>query len=172
MGTKISELSAAGALAGTESVPVVQSGSTKKTTAQAIANLAPSGSDVWADYTPSFTNLTVGNGTLVGRYSQSGKTVKFKVSLVFGSTTSITASSAVRVSVPVTAASGRHVVAAYYLDSGARHWCAVGVIGDVSSTDVNLKSPDSVASGDVAQTAPFTWTTNDVMVVGGTYEAA
>lgn len=41
MGTKISALSAAGALSGTESVPVVQSGATKKATAQAIANLAP-----------------------------------------------------------------------------------------------------------------------------------
>ena len=39
--TKISALPAAGALAGTEPVPVVQSAATKQTTAQAIANLAP-----------------------------------------------------------------------------------------------------------------------------------
>lgn len=44
MATKISELTAAGALTGTETVPVVQSSTTKRTTAQAIANLAPSGS--------------------------------------------------------------------------------------------------------------------------------
>lgn len=46
MATKISELTAAGALTGTETVPVVQSSTTKRTTAQAIANLAPSGSTV------------------------------------------------------------------------------------------------------------------------------
>lgn len=39
MATKISELVAAGALSGTELVPVVQSGSTVRTTAQAMANL-------------------------------------------------------------------------------------------------------------------------------------
>lgn len=45
--TKISALTAAGALDGTEIVPIVQSSSTKRTTAQDIADLAPSGSSVW-----------------------------------------------------------------------------------------------------------------------------
>lgn len=45
--TKISELTAAGALAGTETVPVVQGGATKRTTASAIAAL--SGSSVWTE---------------------------------------------------------------------------------------------------------------------------
>lgn len=41
MSTKISELTAATALAGTESVPVVQAGSTVRATASAIAASAP-----------------------------------------------------------------------------------------------------------------------------------
>jgi len=40
---KISALTSAGALAGTEPLPIVQGGTTKKTTAQDIANLASSG---------------------------------------------------------------------------------------------------------------------------------
>lgn len=39
--TKISNLTNAGALSGTEVIPIVQSGTTVKTTAQAIANLTP-----------------------------------------------------------------------------------------------------------------------------------
>ncbi len=42
--TKISALTAAGALAGTEAVPIVQSSATVRTTAQAIANLATASS--------------------------------------------------------------------------------------------------------------------------------
>ena len=126
----------------------------------------------WQSYTPAFTNLSVGNGTLDGRYAQDNKTIHFRVSLTWGSTTSATPGTAIRVSLPVTAASGRYIVSAYYLDSGIRNWCAVGVIGDVSSTDVNLMSPDNVSSGSVSSTAPFTWGTADVMVVSGSYEAA
>ncbi len=43
MSLKISAMPAAGPLTGTEPVPVVQSGANKKTTTQAIANLAPAG---------------------------------------------------------------------------------------------------------------------------------
>lgn len=46
MGQKISALSAAAALTGTEEVPVNQSGATKKTTVQAIANLAGGGTSI------------------------------------------------------------------------------------------------------------------------------
>lgn len=51
--TKISNLPAAAALAGTEPVPVVQAGVTSRTTAQDIANLAPAspgGSDTQIQY--------------------------------------------------------------------------------------------------------------------------
>ena len=47
---KISELTASGTLTGTEQVEVVQSGNTRRTTTQAIANLgAGGGSTDWAD---------------------------------------------------------------------------------------------------------------------------
>lgn len=52
MATKISELGAASALTGTELVPVVQSSTTKQTTAQDIADLAQSGSSVVTPDTP------------------------------------------------------------------------------------------------------------------------
>lgn len=60
--TKISELTAAGALAGTETVPVVQSGTTKRTTASAIAAL--SGTSVVIDF--AHARRTAGNLTING----------------------------------------------------------------------------------------------------------
>ena len=132
----------------------------------------PTSADVWAAYVPTWTNLTVGNGTLTGRYVQVGDTVHFMARLTWGSTTSITPASAVRVSVPVAAASGFYVVSAYYLDTGTRHYVGNALIGEVDANSASLHEPGTVASGSVAATAPFTWTTNDVMVIGGTYEAA
>lgn len=59
--TKISELAAAAALSGTELVPVVQGGITERTTAQAIANLAPSGTSVAVVRKASDTSKTSDN---------------------------------------------------------------------------------------------------------------
>ena len=53
---KISQLTSASALAGTEVLPIVQAGTTKKVTAQAIADLASSG----GGGSSSFTLTTVG----------------------------------------------------------------------------------------------------------------
>lgn len=46
-------------------------------------------SDGWISYTPSTTNLGVGNGTLIGKYKIVNGTVFFEVSLRFGTTTAL-----------------------------------------------------------------------------------
>jgi hypothetical protein len=50
-------------------------------------------------YTPTYTNLTLGNGTVTARYAESGDFVWIYVLLVWGSTTSITG--AIEISTPV-----------------------------------------------------------------------
>jgi len=54
----------------------------------------------WKSWTPTYNNLTVGNGTVKARYTQIGKTVIARFSFVCGSTSSI--GGMVRVSYPVT----------------------------------------------------------------------
>ena len=46
----------------------------------------------WTSYTPTFTNLTLNNGTIDFKYVQIGKTVHVRGLLTWGSTTSATAS--------------------------------------------------------------------------------
>lgn len=48
----------------------------------------------WASWTPTWTNITVGNGTLVAKYGQFGKLVFFRLHLTFGSTTAVSGNSA------------------------------------------------------------------------------
>lgn len=42
----------------------------------------------WDSYTPTVTNITVGNGTLTGRFKKNMGVIFFEVTLVFGTTTS------------------------------------------------------------------------------------
>jgi len=57
------------------------------------------GLGVWQDYTPTLTNVTLGNGSITGRYMQLGKLVRGVTRLSFGTTTSV--SDIIRIGTPV-----------------------------------------------------------------------
>lgn len=130
---------------------------------------------VWQDWTPSFANITVGNGTLVAKCTQRGKTVHFRLKITAGSTTSFATSATV--SVPVTANSA-------YSDAGGFHsipgGCAAkDVTGSLfdgllyfvaSATVVSLRWLDGTAN--TSATFPFTEAAGDFLYLGGIYEAA
>jgi len=52
----------------------------------------------WQSWAPNWTNFTVGNGTVVAKYIQIGKTVHFKIKVTLGSTSSV--SGAITFSLP------------------------------------------------------------------------
>lgn len=135
----------------------------------------------WDSWTPSWTNVTVGNGVLTyAKYKQVGKTVHWRLKFVWGSTTS--ASGAQIFSLPVTAnseevsnATGINMRGSgTLLDAGVNNYdvnCSI-----FSSTTAKIYS--QVASGgntnpsDVTGTAPFTFANGDSVVLAGSYEAA
>lgn len=57
------------------------------------------GPGIWQAYTPTLTNVTLGNGTVAGRYTQVGKTTRGVARLSFGTTTSV--GDIIRVGAPV-----------------------------------------------------------------------
>jgi hypothetical protein len=65
--------------------------------------------DAWTTYTPvwsaALTDPVLGNGTIVGRYKQRGKTIDVRILLTLGSTTTI-GSGAYFLSLPVNASDG------------------------------------------------------------------
>jgi hypothetical protein len=123
----------------------------------------------WTTYSPSWTNLTVGNGTVAARYTRIDKTVHFVVTLTWGNTTSI--AGAVGVSLPSahTAANvpfSRTIV----LDASTN----LRYAGDnfySSTPDILLYTGASPLAA-VDATVPITFTTSDVIYVVGTYEVA
>lgn len=122
----------------------------------------------WDTYTPTWTNLTVGNGTVIARYLQIGKTVHVRISLTGGTTSS--ASGAVSVSLPVVA-SGLGAQAVL-----VKHWTTAANL--TGWADIQAAGPSAAplwtfqggASG--AMAAVSTFGNNQVLIIQGTYEAA
>ena len=135
---------------------------------------AAGGAFTYATYTPTFTNFTKGNATIVARYAESGKAVNVFVEVILGSTSSVTGS--VTVSLPVTAATNalnsRGIGGC--ADSGVRTYSAVAVLNSTTAVEIKplAASLAHVAEDDMSSTTPMTWTTNDRFFFNLTYEAA
>lgn len=126
----------------------------------------------WTTWTPSYTNITLGNGTVTARYQQTGKTVSFFISLTFGSTTSITGTFP-GFSLPVTAAASFNQFLGYITDAG------VGTFNATIDCNTSTAYPCAMSSSGAysvstyaTTTVPMTWTTSDAFSFTGTYEAA
>ena len=132
----------------------------------------------WTSYAPTFTNLTTGNGTVTGGYSQVGKTVCFWARFTFGSTSSI--GGTISVSLPVTSVSYTtaytKMIGLVSLFDTSTSTQYAGIAAWKSTTSIepgvtNTSATYAVGNG-VTSTIPMTWATGDVLDVHGFYEAA
>jgi hypothetical protein len=129
----------------------------------------------YAAYTPTFGNLTVGNGTLDWRFGRVQNFVHVVGKITFGSTTAITGS--VTATYPVTAnasATGQQLGVARLVDTGAG--VVFGFVSGSSTTNSSLSSYTPSGSlllgASTSATSPFTWANNDIIFVNFIYEAA
>ncbi|MEI8285759.1 MAG: hypothetical protein WCG15_00530 [Actinomycetes bacterium] len=123
----------------------------------------------WTSLTPTWTGVTIGNGSTSARYMQTGKTVTYTGRLDIGSTTSFSAT--LTVSSPVTMQSPNyHIGAAVIVDSGTRAY--PGVIKPATSTTFNFGHNGTGNFGEVNGTNPFTLGANDYIYWTVTFEAA
>ena len=120
-------------------------------------------------WTPSFTNLTIGNGSVFGTYTKIGRSVTIVFGFNCGSTTSVGTLGDIT-GIPFTASNdytGFIKVHGVAFDSGSRWHEAVAVIGNNSSS-VLVPSTTNYNSS-ISSTNPMTWTTNDTLVFTATY---
>lgn len=134
----------------------------------------------WDTFSPTLTNVTVGNGTESAFYCQlgSGTTdglVAWYYELLFGSTTAITGS--VTITYPVSAVGSRRasqVSTVFCEDSSGtdyygtlfRNTASVGTVRVFNSSATYLKTTNLGAS------VPFTWSSGDRLGIGGVYQSA
>ena len=130
----------------------------------------------WTAWSPTYTNLTIGNGVVTARYQQIGKTINVYWKLVWGSTTSMTAYPLI--SYPATAAQGNYFMGASYLLDNSASAVYTGLIyaelGKASFQPLTQLANSTYTQPGffTANTVPFTWTTNDEIICNFTYEAA
>lgn len=141
------------------------------------ALMAGAGSSwAWQSWTPVFTNLTVGNGTLVARYTQIGKTIVSQMSLVFGSTTAVTGS--IVYALPVTTSSNygssTALGSADLIQTGTASFPAH--VFWLSTTTAAIQPMDASTTyakdATTSSTIPFTWAVSHKLTAVAIYEAA
>lgn len=123
--------------------------------------------DAWTAYTPTTTGITLGNGTLTGHYSRPGQTVKFRIKLVFGSTTVLTGSP--MFSLPVAAIAVRSFGGTVTMLDDSASALKGGFYWNSTATALAVRDDASAA---LSSTNPFTWATNDEISISGSYEPA
>lgn len=136
----------------------------------------PLGFPSYFNYTPTWTNLTIGNGTNASRFSMSGKRVNCRISFILGSTSSMGTSP--RATLPVATASsytdGHIIISGVLLDQGSAYILGDGIWATTSAVDIYARNTGATHGylQSVAYNVPMVWTTTDSIKMSGTYEAA
>lgn len=149
------------------------------TTATGLKWATPSGGTfAWTSFTPTWANLTVGNGTVTAFQITIGNLYTYYINLVFGSTTSVAGH--IKIPNPVTSAGYATIASPIskvicYDSSAAKQYEAYGETGDSGTrnnlliSDVSGTYPDATV---VNATQPFTWAVNDELRVIAQYRIA
>jgi len=176
-GTTLGDLAYSSATANTNTRLAVGSTGQVLTVAGGVPTwAAPNAGGTWQAYSPTYTNLTVGNGTVVARYTQSGKLITVFFSIVFGSTTSLTGGTPA-VSLPANCAAGFNelvVVFGKCEDTGTAFYNGGAMIIDPDRFRWQVFPTNGafLTSDNVSPTNPMTWTTGDKYSTSFTYEGA
>ena len=119
-------------------------------------------------WTPTFTNITVGDGTVSGTYVIVGNHVYLEGHLIFGSTTAVGGSVSAMAGFPVAVAASYYSVMNFsYLDQGTTFYFGTSLITPGASGTAALLCE---AGQVVDATHPHTWAVDDIIVFSCKYK--
>jgi hypothetical protein len=147
--------------------------------ADVVENMTAIGG-AWTSFTPTWTNLTVGNGTQSSAFMSAGKLYMVRVQLTLGSTSSVTGGPEFTLPNSVSLASAYDtnmpIGNAIFVDAtGGNPW---GIVLRSTTTAARCRFASLNASVTYGQSGgmdgsnPFTWTTNDKILAQFMFEAA
>ena len=122
---------------------------------------------VWAAWTPTLTNLTIGSGTLVSTYLRMGGLAHVRIVFTLGAGSAV--GTGPIFTLPV-AATTRGIWQAQYNDTGTAYY-----IGRAEAIAGSLYLYRSLISGSdlrvaaISASIPFTWAAGDIIIVDGVY---
>lgn len=131
----------------------------------------------WQTYAPSWTNVTVGNGTVVAKYIQTGKMVTVRVKFSLGNTSAV--GTAPTFSLPVTAiagytAGGEPYGLAGFTDAAVAVYPGMAIAASTTTATLYALNASATYTTYTAATAaiPFGFGNGDELYAYLTYEAA
>jgi hypothetical protein len=134
---------------------------------------AAGGGGTWTTWTPTYTNITVGNGTVTSRYLESSGTIFFEWFFDLGSTSSFGGSPTLTLPSAAKYAKGNFMCK--ILDAGNTFRpgdCVLNSTTVVGLQYINAVGGDGTRNSDVSSTAPQTWANGDGYYIRGFYEKA
>jgi len=130
----------------------------------------------WQSFTPSWTNLTIGSATVEAAYKKVGKTVNYRVSITFAADTSISGEPIFSLPVPsITYSSTVHPIGTANLrDTGTTSYMGYVFWATTTTAKFVVQRGDLTYTNiaGISSTIPMTWTTGDIILAFGCYEAA
>lgn len=125
----------------------------------------------WSDYTPTFSNFTLGNGTVTGKYFRIGRLVHFIVQVTLGSTSSVSASGGIQASLPVAYASTARFHGTARMAVGSTFMGTLIGSGGNAVLYANNVSGTYETVTLTTSSIPGSWTTGHTFLMQGTYES-
>lgn len=136
----------------------------------------------WTVITPTFTNFTLGNGTVNSRWQRVGKTIRFRGRVVLGSTSAFTGLLRIDLPVPTSADYVTEEVLGWAssLDAGVRMVpcytrlvtsSTISIVAIATQTGANPVYLDSSSNRDIAAAQPIVWGVGDVFTWYAEYES-
>jgi len=124
----------------------------------------------YAAFTPTRSNITVGNGTEIARYQKVGKTTNVFYQLTLGTTSSI--GSTPSITAPTTPAQSVFYAGFTMMqDTGnTTYFGSVLILGGTAYPQAQVASGTYTNAANVSATVPFTWGNTDVLVMQFSYE--
>lgn len=126
------------------------------------------GGGSWAAWTPTYSGITIGNGTVTARYLETSGTIFFEWLFTFGSTSAFTGYNTFTLPANIKGATGGFY--AKILDAGVQF--RPGEVSIDGAATLGLQWINSSISSGVSATSPFTWASGDGFYVRGFYEKA
>jgi len=135
----------------------------------------------WQSWTPTLTNLTLGNGTVDAKYFQIGKTILFRFRFTLGSTSAV--GTGPNFTLPVSAISSKYGMTSsgapeighgHIEDNGTNGYSCKLLLPSATTATVVINNVAATypTYAQVTATVPFTFTTGDELMLVGEYEAA
>lgn len=130
----------------------------------------------WRSYTPTYSNITVGNGTVTSRYMRIGRMITYKWQFSLGSTSAIGTNPTFAVPVTAAAQGELDMNVCRFTDNSpfTRYmgWAVGATTSTVEIGQIDISGLSTTLRTSITATSPFTWASGDSIFVTGTYEAS